>query len=88
MDLSAAEKFEFIRTLWLIAQCFVDDAFSGGSEASHPTVDQLKAGFAEANVIDSGAITQTRAATTNDNTASCAKGSTDYEVRTHERQRQ
>lgn len=32
MDLSEAEKIEFIRSLWLIAQCFVDDAYSGNDQ--------------------------------------------------------
>ena len=34
MDLSEAEKIEFIRTLWLIAQSFVDDAYSGDDESA------------------------------------------------------
>ena len=70
MDISDAEKAEFIRTLWLIAQCFVDDAYSG--DATHD-VSQLKSGFDAANVVDLSAIRQTRATEANDNAASHAK---------------
>ncbi|WP_144083528.1 hypothetical protein [Hyphomicrobium nitrativorans] len=72
MDLSEAEKIEFIRTLWLIAQCFLDDASSGKAEIAKPDISQLKAGFASANVINfqSG---RSCALAANDNTASRAK---------------
>jgi len=72
MDLSEAEKIEFIRTLWLIAQCFVDDAFSESAESAKPDVSQLKSGFEAANVIDLSAFRQTRAAA-NDNSVFRAK---------------
>ena len=64
MDLSEAEKIEFIRTLWLIAQCFVDDAYSARTAVD---VSQLKSGFESANVIDLSAFRQTRAAAANHN---------------------
>lgn len=69
MDISEAEKAEFIRTLWLIAQCFVDDAYSARTDVD---VSQLKSGFDAANVIDLSAFKQTRATAANDN-ASRAK---------------
>ena len=70
MDLSEAEKIEFIRTLWLIAQCFVDDAYSGRTAVD---VSQLKSGFDAANFVNLSAIKQTRASAANDNAASRAK---------------
>jgi len=70
MDLSAAEKVEFIRTLWLIAQCFVDDAYSARTVVD---VSQLKSGFEAANVVDFSGIKQTRATAANDNKSSRAK---------------
>ena len=70
MDLNEAEKAEFIRTLWLIAQCFVDDAYSGSAA---PDVSQLKSGFDAANVVNLSAFRQTRATAANDNAASRAK---------------
>ncbi|MFA7307945.1 MAG: hypothetical protein WC026_14875 [Hyphomicrobium sp.] len=70
MDLSEAEKAEFIRTLWLIAQCFVDDAYSARTDVD---VSQLKSGFDAANVVNLSAIRQTRATEANDNAASRAK---------------
>jgi hypothetical protein len=73
MDLSEAEKAEFVRTLWLIAQCFVDDAFSGRAESEKPHVSSLKSGFDRANVIKFSAVKQTRATAANDNAASRAK---------------
>lgn len=73
MDLSEAEKIEFIRTLWLIAQCFVDDAYSVRTERENCDVSQLKSGFDAANVINLSAFKQTRATAANDNAASRAK---------------
>ena len=73
MDLSEAEKIEFIRTLRLIAQCFVDDAYSGRAESEKCDVSSLKSGFDAANVIDLSAFRQTRATAANDNAASRAK---------------
>lgn len=70
MDLSAAEKVEFVRTLWLIAQCFVDDAFSARTDVD---VSQLKSGFDAVNVVDLSSIKQTRATAANDNGSSRAK---------------
>ena len=64
MDLSEAEKIEFIRTLWLIAQCFVDDAYSARTDVDGY---QLKSGFEAANVIDLSAFKQSRATAANDN---------------------
>ncbi|MGE0052946.1 MAG: hypothetical protein AB7S74_01945 [Hyphomicrobium sp.] len=64
MDLSEAEKIEFIRTLWLIAQCFVDDAYSVRTDVDG---SQLKSGFEAANVIDFPPTQQTRATAANDN---------------------
>ncbi len=69
MDLSEAEKAEFIRTLWLIAQCFVDDAFSGRAESAKPHISSLKSGFDAANVISFPAVKQTSATAANDNAA-------------------
>jgi hypothetical protein len=69
MDLSEAEKIEFIRTLWLIAQCFVDDAFSGRADSIKPHISSLKAGFDAANVIKFPAVKQTSATAANDNAA-------------------
>jgi hypothetical protein len=69
MDLSEAEKAEFIRTLWLIAQCFVDDAFSGRADSAKPLASSLKSGFEAANVISFPAVKQTSATAANDNTA-------------------
>lgn len=64
MDISEAEKAEFIHTLWLIAQCFVDDAYSArtGVDGS-----QLKSGFEAANVVSLPPTQQTRAKAANDN---------------------
>lgn len=73
MDLSETEKIEFIHTLWLIAQCFVDAAYTGKSESPKSNVVELKSGFDAANVIDLPAIRQTRATAANDNAASRAK---------------
>lgn len=73
MDLSEAEKAEFIRTLWLIAQCFVDDAFSITTESKNCDVSSLKSGFEAANVIEFRAAKQTRATAANDNAGSRAK---------------
>jgi len=70
MDLSDAEKIEFIRTLWLIAQCFVDDGYSVRTDVD---VSQLKSGFDAANVVDLSSIKQTRATAANDNKSSRAK---------------
>jgi hypothetical protein len=70
MDLSEAEKIEFIRTLWLIAQCFVDDAYSGNAE---PNVAPLKSGFEATNVINLSAVRQTRATAANDNASRAKK---------------
>lgn len=70
MHLSDAEKIEFIRTLWLIAQCFVDDAYSARTDVD---VSQLKSGFEAANVVDLSSIRQTRATAANDNASSRAK---------------
>ena len=70
MDLSDAEKIEFIRTLWLIAQCFVDDAYSARTDVDFSL---LKSGFEAANVVDLSSIKQTRAAAANDNKSSRAK---------------
>lgn len=70
MDLSEAEKIEFIRTLWLIAQCFVDDAYRGRTDVD---VSQLKSGFDAANVIDLSAFKQTRATASNDNASRAKK---------------
>jgi hypothetical protein len=67
MDLSDAEKIEFIRTLWLIAQCFVDDAYSGRAESTKPDISQLKSSFEASNVIDLSNIKPTRANAANDN---------------------
>ena len=67
MDLSKTEKIEFIHTLWLIAQCFVDAAYSGKSEGPKSNVVQLKSGFEAANVIGFPAVKQTRATAANDN---------------------
>jgi len=64
MDLSEAEKIEFIRTLWLIAQCFVDDAYSARTDVD---VSQLKSGFDAANVIDFPITPQSRSTAANDN---------------------
>ncbi len=73
MDLSDAEKVEFVRTLWLIAQCFVDDAYSGSAEGPRANVVALKSGFEAANVIDLSSIKKTCAAAANDNASSRAK---------------
>lgn len=73
MDLSEAEKIEFIRTLWLIAQCFVDDGHSGRVENRKPDISQLKTGFEAVNVIDLNNIKQTRTKAANDNAASQGK---------------
>jgi len=73
MDISEAEKIEFIRTLWLIAQCFVDDAYSNSAERAKLDVSKLKSGFDAANVINLSAIRQTRASAANDNAAARAK---------------
>ncbi|MCC7253614.1 hypothetical protein [Hyphomicrobium sp.] len=73
MDLSEAEKIEFIRTLWLIAQCFVDDAYSGRAESEKCDVSSLKSGFEASNVIDLNNIKQTRTKAANDNAASQGK---------------
>jgi hypothetical protein len=70
MDISEAEKAEFIRTLWLIAQCFVDDAYSAHTDVD---VSQLKSGFDAANVVELSAFKQTRATAANDNAGSRAK---------------
>lgn len=70
MDLSEAEKIEFIRTLWLIAQCFVDNAYSGRPESAKPDVSSLKSGFEASNVIDLDSIRPSRASAANDNAAS------------------
>lgn len=64
MDISEAEKAEFIRTLWLIAQCFVDDAYSARTDVD---TSQLKSGFDAANVINLSASKQTCATAANDN---------------------
>jgi hypothetical protein len=64
MDLSEAEKIEFIRTLWLIAQCFVDDAYTARTDVD---ALQLKSGFEAANVVDFPPAQQTRAKAANDN---------------------
>ncbi|MFG1289600.1 hypothetical protein [Xanthobacter versatilis] len=69
LDINEAEKIEFVRTLWLIAQSFVDDAYSGKSDGTGCNTDRLKTGFEAANVIDLGTLRKTRAAR-NDNTAS------------------
>lgn len=73
MDLSEAEKIEYIRTLWLIAQCFVDDAYSGRAESAKPDISQLKSGFEAANVIDLNKARRPRAMPANDNAASRTK---------------
>jgi hypothetical protein len=73
MDLSEAEKAEFIRTLWLIAQCFVDDAFSGRAEGESCDVSQLKSGFEAANVIDLRPVKQACATAANDNASRANK---------------
>lgn len=73
MDISEAEKADFIRTLWLIAQCFVDDAYSIREEGKNCDVSQLKSGFEAANVIDLRPVKQTRATAASDNAASRAK---------------
>lgn len=64
MDLSEAEKIAFIRTLWLIAQCFVDDAYSARTDVD---VSQLKSGFDAANVIDFPITPKSRSTAANDN---------------------
>jgi hypothetical protein len=69
MDLSEAEKSEFIRTLWLIAQCFVDDAFSGRADSVKPHISSLKSGFAAANVIRLNTSKQSSCTGANDNAA-------------------
>lgn len=69
-DLSEAEKIGFIRTLWLIAQCFVDDAYSARTDVDG---SQLKSGFDAANVINLSAFKQTRATAANDNAARAKK---------------
>lgn len=69
MDMSEAEKAEFIRTLWLIAQCFVDDAYSSEAEREKGDVSQLKSGFAAANVIELSSFKQTPAGPANDDKA-------------------
>lgn len=70
MDLSEAEKTEFIRTLWLIAQCFVDDAYSARTDVD---VSQLKSGFDAANVINLSAFKQASATAANDNASRAKK---------------
>lgn len=67
MDLSEAEKIEFIRTLWLIAQCFVDDAYSRQKAGGKPHISQLKPGFEAVNVIDLDDERRSRALPANDN---------------------
>jgi hypothetical protein len=69
MDLSEAEKAEFIRTLWLIAQCFVDDADSGTADNVRPHFSSLESGFEAANVIRLSTVKQTSATAANDNAA-------------------
>ncbi len=64
MDLSETEKAEFIRTLWLIAQCFVDDAYSARTDVDD---SPLKSGFDAANVIDFPITPQSRSTAANDN---------------------
>ncbi len=70
MDLSETEKTEFIRTLWLIAQCFLDDAYSARTDVD---VSQLKSGFEAANVIDLSTFKQTRAIAAKDNASRAKK---------------
>ena len=73
MDLSEAEKIEFIRTLWLIAQCFVDDAYSRRGEGEKPHVSSLKSGFEAAGVIKLDDVREARAIPANDNAESQGK---------------
>ncbi|MDZ4841967.1 MAG: hypothetical protein SH859_07475 [Hyphomicrobium aestuarii] len=70
IGLTEGEKIEFIRMLWLIAQSFVDDAYSARTDVD---VSQLKSGFEAANVIDLGIVKNTRAIAANDNAGSRAK---------------
>ena len=69
MDLSEAEKAEFIRTLWLIAQCFVDDAFSGSADSAKAHISSLKSGFDAANVVRLSTSKHTSVTAANDNAA-------------------
>lgn len=74
MDLSETEKIEFIHTLWLIAQCFVDAAYSAKADGPKSNVVELKSGFEAANVIEFPAVKQTRATAANDNASRAKKG--------------
>lgn len=69
MDHSEAEKAEFIRTLWLIAQCFVDDAFSGRVDNVKPHVSSQESGFEAAIVTRLSTVKQSSATAANDNAA-------------------
>lgn len=64
MDISEAEKIAFIRTLWLIAQCFVDDAYSARTDVDSSA---LKSGFDAANVIDFAITPKNSSTAANDN---------------------
>lgn len=64
MDLTDAEKIEFIRTLWLITQCFVDDAYSARTDVDSSA---LKSSFASTNVINLDIPKQNSSVAANDN---------------------
>ena len=73
MDLSETEKIEFIHTLWLVAQCFVDAAYSAKADGPRSNVVELKSGFEAANVINFPAVKRTRATAANDNASRAKK---------------